>query len=85
MTDASNSPDPNGDGGAEPEGRSSYSTPRWVKIAGIIALILVLVVALALITGVAGPHGPRRHNPAGAVPGFYTPLYGVLDHGMQQL
>jgi Mn2+/Fe2+ NRAMP family transporter len=38
-----------------------YSTPRWVKIAGIIVLVLVLLLGIMLITGVGGDHGPRRH------------------------
>ena len=42
-----------------------YSTPRWVKIAGIIALVLVLLVGIILVTGVGGAHGPRRHMPSG--------------------
>ena len=34
--------------------------PRWVKIAGIVALVvIVLAVAAALLLG--GEHGPGRH------------------------
>lgn len=35
-------------------------TPRWVKIAGIVALA-VLVVALAAAFLLGGEHGPARH------------------------
>ncbi len=42
---------------------SSYSTPRWVKVFGIIALVLVLLIAIVLITGLGGEHGPGRHTP----------------------
>ena len=36
-------------------------TPRWVKVSGIIAVALALLVAIAILTGVGGPHGPDRH------------------------
>ena len=42
-----------------------YSTPRWVKIVGIIALVVVLLVAILMLTGVGGDHGPGRHMPSG--------------------
>ena len=37
-------------------------TPGWVKILGVLAVIVVLLVAFALITGLGGPHGPQRHG-----------------------
>ena len=43
---------------------SSYSTPRWVKVFGIIALVLALLIATVLITGLGGEHGPGRHTPS---------------------
>jgi hypothetical protein len=42
-----------------------YSTPRWVKIFGIIALILILLIVVVLVTGLGGEHGPSRHIPSG--------------------
>jgi hypothetical protein len=36
-------------------------TPRWVKVSGIIALVLVLVVVIMMFVG-GGDHGPRRHT-----------------------
>jgi hypothetical protein len=42
-----------------------YSTPRWVKIVGIIALVLALLVGIMLLTGAGGNHGPGRHMPSG--------------------
>jgi hypothetical protein len=42
-----------------------YKTPRWVKIAGIIALVLVLLVGIIMVTGIGGEHGPGRHIPRG--------------------
>ena len=40
-------------------------TPRWVKVFGIIALVLVLLVGIIMVTGIGGEHGPGRHIPAG--------------------
>ena len=34
--------------------------PRWVKVSGIIALALVLLVLIVLLAG--GNHGPGRHQ-----------------------
>jgi ABC-type transporter Mla subunit MlaD len=39
-------------------------TPRWVKVFGIIALLLLLLVVIALLVG-KGDHGPGRHTPRG--------------------
>ncbi|TIL46564.1 MAG: hypothetical protein E5Y86_06355 [Mesorhizobium sp.] len=49
--------------------------PRWVKVSGIIAIILVLLVMTAIFTGVGGPHGPGRHMPSPSVtePGVQQP------------
>jgi hypothetical protein len=40
-------------------------TPRWVMAFGIIAIIVVLLVAFVLFSGLGGPHGPQRHTPSG--------------------
>ena len=34
--------------------------PRWVKVSGIIALALIVLVLIVLLTG--GNHGPGRHQ-----------------------
>jgi hypothetical protein len=67
-----------------------YSTPRWVKIVGIIALVLVLLVGIMLLTGIGGDHGPGRHMPSGGA-GGYIPSSSVLEdhsppleYGVQQ-
>lgn len=39
-------------------------TPRWVKVFGIIAIGLVLLVVILLLTGGPG-HGPGRHMGSG--------------------
>ncbi|MCL4294434.1 MAG: hypothetical protein KJ077_01830 [Anaerolineae bacterium] len=56
------------------------STPRWVKVFGIIIIVVVLLVGIILITGVGGPHGPGRHIPSGD-PGGPTP---PIEQGVQQ-
>lgn len=57
-----------------------YSTPRWVKVFGIIALILVLLFVIMIFTGVGGPHGPGRHIPSGDTGGDTPPI----EHRVQQ-
>ena len=49
--------------------RAAHSTPLWVKMFGIIALVLVLLVGIMLLSG--GEHGPGRHMPP-------------TEHSMQQ-
>ena len=48
-----------------PEHVSTYRTPRWVKVFGIVALTLILLVIVVLVTGIGGEHGPGRHIPSG--------------------
>jgi hypothetical protein len=40
-------------------------TPQWVKVFGIIALMLVALIIIALTTSLGGHHGPGRHLPSG--------------------
>lgn len=40
-------------------------TPRWVKVFGIIATVLTLLVLFATLAGGGGPHGPGRHALSG--------------------
>ncbi len=54
-------------------------TPRWVKVFGIIALVLVLLVVVMMLTD-PGRHGPRRHIQSGAPGGHIPPI----EHRMQQ-
>lgn len=43
---------------------------RWVKITGVVAAVLALVVLIVILAG-GGPgrHGPGRHMPASAESG----------------
>ncbi|WP_327585188.1 hypothetical protein OHA25_57475 [Nonomuraea sp. NBC_00507] len=40
---------------------SDVGMPRWVKVTGIIAAVLVLLFVVLLLTG---EHGPDRHSAA---------------------
>lgn len=44
-----------------PDHESTTSTPRWVKVSGIAALVVVLLLVVLLLTG-RGGHGPGRHT-----------------------
>ncbi len=55
-------------------------TPRWMKVFGIIALVLILLVGIIMFTGIGGEHGPGRHMRS-SDPGSHTP---PIEHGVQQ-
>ena len=54
MTDVPSYPDSNGDAGEDTD-----STPRWVKVFGIIVIVLVLLFGILHLTG----HGLGGHTP----------------------
>jgi heme/copper-type cytochrome/quinol oxidase subunit 2 len=61
---------------------STTSTPRWVKIFGIIALVLILLVVINMVIGVfggPGGHGPGRHIPSGGSGGQTPPIDGAPE------
>jgi hypothetical protein len=41
-----------------------YSTPRWVKVFALVAIVLVLLVLITMFI-IGGDHGPGRHTPPG--------------------
>lgn len=56
---------------------STNSTPRWVKVFGVIGLVLVLLFVVLQFIG--GGHGPGRHMaPTGMMPNT-TPSIEKLD------
>ena len=66
MADPTASPDAGADVGPARTSDAGYpGTPRWVKLSGIVVLILVLLVVGAMVA-LGGQHGPGRHLPAGA-------------------
>jgi hypothetical protein len=64
-------------GSAPDSERSRPTTPRWVKVSGIIVAALIAVVIVMLAVG--GDHGPGRHLPSGDDAGHTGPPPGV-DH-----
>lgn len=61
---------------------SAYrGTPRWVKIFGIIAIVLVVLYIILHVAGVGGRHGPGRHSGSGDVSGQTPPASVIVDHG----
>jgi len=59
-------PDTGDDTGLGSGRGSTTSTPRWVKLAGIIAIALVLL--LVIILHLLGGFGPGLHTPGGDIP-----------------
>jgi hypothetical protein len=62
-------PDPamTGDTSADRSPGPGDGTPRWVKVAGIVALVLVVLLIVLLLVG-GGSHGPGRHTDGGDTP-----------------
>jgi len=60
----------------QPDPRSTTSTPPgtppWVKVSGIIVIVLVLLVLTTMFV-VGGNHGPGRHLPSSGTDGFTAP------------
>jgi len=52
-------------------------TPRWVKVSGILAGVVSLLLVTVMLFG-GGRHGPGRHLPAGDAGGD-TPPASVTD------
>jgi hypothetical protein len=51
-------------------------TPRWVKVFGIIVLVVVVLVIARMFIG--SEHGPGRHAPSGDA-GSQVPPYSVTE------
>lgn len=64
--------------GAEPERESNAGAPRWVKVFGVIAVVLVLLIGIMLLSG--GNHGPGRHTGSGDA-GGPSPASEVTESG----
>lgn len=58
---------------------SPLRAPRWVKVFGLIALVMLIALALSIAFG--GSHGPGRHTYQ-SEPNRYISTVG---HNMQQL
>ncbi len=53
--------DSSADSTRDPVARERPGMPRWVKVIGIAALVVVLLVVVLVLTGAGGEHGPGRH------------------------
>ena len=77
MADPAPYSDTGDDTGVGSDRGSTTSTPRWVKVSGIIAIVLVLLFGILLFPG--GPYrGPGDHTPSGAS-GGQTPPSTVME------
>jgi hypothetical protein len=52
---------------ARASGKAYPGTPGWVKVSGIVALVVIALLVLVMIVG--GDHSPMRHIPSGSAPG----------------
>jgi len=50
---------------ADPAPEEYPGAPRWVKVLGIVLLVLVLAILVIKATGIGGEHGPGRHRSSG--------------------
>jgi hypothetical protein len=66
--------------GTETGAESTTDTPRWVKVFGLVAAIIVVL--LVLIALLAGGHGPGRHTQSWP-PGTGTPPFSAAMPGTQ--
>ena len=67
--DTSSGPD-RGSGTSAP---SYPGTPRWVKVSGIVAVVLILLLVIVMVAS-GGQHGPGRHIPSGDAGGNTSPI-----------
>ena len=61
MADPSHSPGTGNDIGGGPYREPPPGTPRWVKVFGLIALVVLVLFVVVLLIG-GGEHGPGRHS-----------------------
>jgi hypothetical protein len=73
MADRPSSPERDGSADRGP----TAGPPRWVKVAGIIALALVVLLLIVLLAG--GNHGPGRHQ-ASRAHGGHLPSVTTAVH-----
>jgi hypothetical protein len=70
-------PPPYSERDASPDRGPTTGAPRWVKVSGIIALAVLLLVIILLLTG--SDHGPSRHKSGGL--GARLPSFIVAAQG----
>ena len=57
-------PPTNPDAGTDPDDFVPTGAPRWVKVSGIIAIVLMVLVLVVMLAS-GGRHGPGRHLRSG--------------------
>ncbi len=77
MADPPSAPTSPDDTGVGPDRESTTGTPRWVKVFGIIAGVVVLLLVILLFVRGPGGHGPARHTSSDDAGGL-TPLSSVV-------
>ena len=81
MADSTPRREPAEDAGGGPGPGPTAGTPRWVKVAGIVAVALALLIAAMLVIGGGpGEHGPGRHTGSGDA-GGEAPPSGATPEG----
>ena len=78
MADPSRYPNALDDKGGESGQESSPRTPRWVKLFGIVILLLILAFLIVKLVGVGGNHGPDRHSSSDSI-GDFAVITSELD------
>lgn len=68
--------DSDSEAGTGPD-RHDAGTPRWVKVSGIVGVVMVLLFIIMMLIG-GGSHGPGRHTGGD---GEHNPSYGVTEYG----
>jgi hypothetical protein len=85
MADMPDHSDTGDDTGMRPGRGTTTGTPRWVKVFGAIALVVIMLFVVVVLVG-GGEHGPGRHTPGGGSDpsgGHTGPPRGV-EHGDKQ-
>jgi hypothetical protein len=59
-----------------PDRTSTPGIPRWVKVFGIVVIVLILLFVISLLSGVR--HGPGLHAPSGDVGGHTLSVEHVM-------
>jgi hypothetical protein len=64
---------------------ASTGTPRWVKVSGLVAIVVIVLFVVVTLVG-GGEHGPGRHTPGGGSnttdgPGRHTGPPPGFEHG----
>jgi hypothetical protein len=85
MVETHPNPDPDHDRSPSPDRASTTGTPRWVKVFGLVALVVVVLFVVVMLVG-GGEHEPGRHTPGGGsdIPGGHTGPPQGFEHGDQQ-